>query len=993
MFPVSVDVASPFSSFWHTDESNSVKSKNSIFNLTVSRLKNLPRQFSLLTNMNKPSGTTPEPRRKALRGIPQWLLAFALIAFSGPFSGAHAQLSSVSSSGSPVEPLPQDTGEAGLKQELLRLHTTARLLQIDAHPDDEDGGMLTLESRGKGNTVVLMTLNRGEGGQNKVGSNLTDVLGVLRTLEVGAADRYYGIQQRFSRVADFGFSKTADETFQKWGGHDIALADIVRVIRTFQPDVIVSRFSGTPRDGHGNHQAAGILTQEAFRAAADPNRFPEQIKEGLLPWQAKKLYIGNVCRFFASTCPDENWTVKLNTGQDDPALGMSYAQFAVEGLRHQLSQGLGGISLPSGPRYSFYKLVDSTLPSTTDKNGHESDFFAGIDTSLPELATALGKDESKVAWLQSSLAQIAVQFKQAAQNENDPEKTVEPLFVAAQNLNATLARLRSGDLSTAEKNHLLAVLQEKRQQVWNAINLALNISLQVRVVALNAAPGKLPSEQDALTLASPGQKLGVQVTLHNGSSHTLVLWDISQKGFHPWAARDEKLPSRINPGEDYNVLFRSYVPADASYTRPYWHRDNPEEDSLNTIDVPTDATLPFAPRPFGVKVEYSVAKASGEPAAAPAANAPIKHATIEVAAPAMVAFANAKGVQETREFAVAPAFSVQLEPGEQVIPLENKSAATVHVRVTCNLSGQPPGTLRLQAPAGWRIEPASLPVKLSARGESQDFTFKVLPRNLQEGRGAIFASLRIGGKEFHEGYTLVTRDDLASAYYYQPARLRVSVVDVKVSKNLKVAYIMGAGDNIPQVLEQVGMNVTLIPADKLAATDLNQYGSVVLGIRAYDTQPDVAANNKKLLEYVAGGGTLLVQYNADTNNFNRGQFAPYQLDLGRDRVSVEEAPVTILAPADSVFHYPNEITQKDFGGWVQERGLNFAAKWDSHFVPLLASHDPDEPQQKGGMLQAPYGKGIYIYTGYSFFRELPAGVPGAVRLFVNLVSAGHKETQ
>ena len=264
---------------------------------------------------------------------------------------------------------------------LRRLSTTARLMQTVAHPDDEDGGMLTLESRGRGASVLLMTLNRGEGGQNKVGSNLSDVLGVLRTLELLAADEYYGVQERFSRVADFGFSKSADETFAKWGGHDVALGDMVRVIRTFRPDVLVARFSGTERDGHGHHQASSILTKEAFRAAADPKRFPEQIAQGLQPWQAKKLYIGNVCGFGAMTCPDANWTMKLNTGETSADLGGSYVQFAMEGLRHQLSQGSANWTVDPGDRFTFYKLVDSVEPAKLDKDGHEKDFFDGIDTS------------------------------------------------------------------------------------------------------------------------------------------------------------------------------------------------------------------------------------------------------------------------------------------------------------------------------------------------------------------------------------------------------------------------------------------------------------------------------------------------------------------------------------------------------------------------------------------------------------------------------------
>src|SRR5438477_1292141 len=273
-------------------------------------------------------------------------------------------LSQIPAPQNPYQPLPQDTGILGLKQMLLRLQTTARLMQVTAHPDDEDGGMLTLESRGKGVTTLLMSLTRGEGGQNKIGSNLFDVLGVLRTLELLASDRYYGVEQRFTRVADFGYSKNPEETFQKWKGHDIALGDMVRVIRTFRQDVLVARFSGTDRDGHGHHQASAMLTKEAFRAAADPKRFPEQIAEGLQPWQAKKLYVGNVCGFGASTCPAENYTVKLNTGQQDPQLGRSYVQFAMKGLRHQLSQGSGSWTVEPGDRFTHYKLVDSVINST-----------------------------------------------------------------------------------------------------------------------------------------------------------------------------------------------------------------------------------------------------------------------------------------------------------------------------------------------------------------------------------------------------------------------------------------------------------------------------------------------------------------------------------------------------------------------------------------------------------------------------------------------------
>ncbi len=296
--------------------------------------------------------------------------------------------------GVPAE-IPQDEGMAGLRLELLRLGTTARLMQVVAHPDDEDGGMLTLEARGHGVSTLLMTLNRGEGGQNKIGSNLSDVLGVLRALELLASDQYYGVQDRFSRVADFGFSKSADETFEKWGGHDPALADIVRVIRTFRPDVLVPRFSGTSRDGHGNHQASSILAQEAFLAAADPKRFPEQIAEGLEPWQAKKLYIGNVCGFGAMTCPDADWTLKLNSGEKNAELGMSYVQFAMEGLRHQASQGAANWTVDPGIGLRFTGSRVPVIASAAPKGTTREELLRWDRYNLAGARDAVGRGREK----------------------------------------------------------------------------------------------------------------------------------------------------------------------------------------------------------------------------------------------------------------------------------------------------------------------------------------------------------------------------------------------------------------------------------------------------------------------------------------------------------------------------------------------------------------------------------------------------------------------
>jgi LmbE family N-acetylglucosaminyl deacetylase len=863
------------------------------------------------------------------------------------------------------EPLPQETGAAGLKLMLRRLQTTGRLMQVDAHPDDEDGGMLTLEARGKGVSTLLMTLNRGEGGQNELGNNLFDVLGVVRTLEVLAADRYYGVEQRFSRVADFGYSKTAEETFQKWQGHDIPLGDIVRVIRTFRPDVLIARFSGTERDGHGHHQASAILTKEAFRAAADPNRFPEQIKEGLQPWQPKKLYIGNVCGFGASSCDAGNYTVRLNTGREDPQLGESYVQFAVEGLRHQRSQALGGVSIPKGDRFAHYKLVDSVVESPKDSAGHEQDFFDGIDTTLPGLASRLGEEEKKVPWLREQLSRIQQRIAEVEHNpDNDSAKSTMALLRGRKEADDLVQRVRQSSLSDDAKKLLTIELETKRNQLQQAANVALGVKL---TATYDGPPASSP---ESATMAVPGEGIAVKALgIASGGMPISAKLILDAPGCQRIVEGAKSADKPSTAWFDFRV-----TPCDkAGYTRPYWHRDDPEREALNTIDEPLYQTLPFPPPPFHVRMEYQYEGLAG---------------TIEV--PVMVKFKQPDGSEGEHPLAIGSEFSIALSPSNSVISSDKHGSTSVKTTARDQSSGSK-AQIALNVPNGWRAEPAHESVEIP-KDESKDVSFQVFPSSFEESQNHIRAELRSGEKAYGEGYTVVTRADLGTFYYYQPAVQRVSIVDVKVPRDLEIGYIMGAGDDIPTVLEQIGMKVTMIPADNLASQDLSKYQTIVLGIRAYDTQKGVIDNNKRLLGFVENGGRLVVQYNTLGSfgvpiDFNSGKYTPYPTTLSRARVSVEEAPVTILDPANPIFHSPNEITQKDFEGWVQERGLYFMSQWDSNFTPLLESHDPGEGEQKGGLLLAHYGKGTYIYTGYAFFRQLPAGVPGAVRLFVNLVGS------
>jgi len=870
-----------------------------------------------------------------------------------------------------TKPLAVDTGVVGLKLTLRRLHTTARLMHTTAHPDDEDGGMLTLESRGRGVTTLQLTLNRGEGGQNKVGSNLLDELGILRTLELLGADRYYGVEQRFTRVADFGFSKTPEETFEKWGGHDVALGDIVRIIRTFRPDVICTRFQGASRDGHGNHQASGILTREAFHAAADPTRFPEQLREGLQPWQAKKLYMDNVRQ-------NEEWNVELNTSQDDSLLGESYVKFAWKGLQHQLSQGAGGWTLSEGRRTSYYKLIDSALPGTPVSTTHEKDFFDGIDTSLPALASRLGSDNSKVPWLRPQLAQMANLVEEAsAAAEKKPEAAGKPLLRGLELTRALVAKVEVSSLPATARADLLVDLHTKDQQFEQAANLAYSLGLGVgpgtpdgRPMAeeFETANGKLLA-----AVITAGKSFLLLAKFHNGSA---VPIDIKQFVLDvPVGWRYElfmdKLPARIAPGEGCALTFRVTPPANAQPTKAYFHRGDPETDSIYQIDQPEYQTLPLPPPPVAARVVYAIDGQEGV-----------------ISAVARTPIHDTHGEAWSMPLAVVPAISVQVAPTTQIIPAGADPSAQLDVVLRAN-SERVKATVQLQTPKGWKVEPPTSMVEFAKSGERTS-PLKVSPDGAAEGRYLVRAVADSEGRGFDQGYSIVTRPDIGGFFYYQPAVQRAAVVDVKVPTGLKVGYIMGVGDDIPTVLRQLGLDVALLTPDDVEHGNLQRFGTIVLGIRAYDTRDDLKKNNQRLLDYVRDGGTLMVQYNTEPANFNPKNFTPYPAQLSRARVTIEQSPITILDPKNPVFHYPNVIADNDFAGWVQERGLYFMDQWDDHYTPLLACNDPGEPPQKGGLLVAPYGKGNYIYNAYAFFRQLPFGVPGAIRLYVNLLSVGHE---
>jgi len=860
--------------------------------------------------------------------------------------------------------LAQDQGYIALQQELQRLRTTARLMHTTAHPDDEDGGMLTLQSRGKGTTALLCSLTRGQGGQNKSGDAFSDELGVLRTLELLAADEYYGVEQRFTRVADFGFSKTPEETFEKWGGHDVALGDLVRVIRTFRPDVLVARFSGTSRDGHAHHQASAIVTREAFRAAGDPNRFPEQIKEGLLSWQPKKLYVGN----FGDP---EGSTLGFDIGTYSPLLGKSYTQFAVEGLARQTSQGTGGFRVSPGHRFTYYKRVDSVLAGGEE---HEKDFFEGIDTTLPGLASRLGSDESKLPALRKSLQSLQDLVNEAADKAKprDPSDAGAPLIKGLKLTRDLIKQVDQSSLTPAEKLELLTNLKTKETQFERAANLALGVLLDLSVDPPEASQGGFIRLEQTFQTAVPAQTFTLTARLYSRGTADVepeqIMLDVPD-GFTSEIVKRDLKP--LHSGDMASVQFRITIPQDAQPTKPYWGRSNAYTETVDKFSNPAYSTFALPPWPVQAHAVYNVAAGEGVARAI-----------------AMAKYIDPIAGQGQHELAIAPALSLEFSNTSQIVKADAGEPFHVFVRVRSQLTTPANGSLHLDVPAGWSLNPDNRPVHLEHEGDVAELEFAVSPKANGEKHYDLKAVADYLGKQLREGFHVVTRPDLDTFYYYRPASLDVSAIRVNVPPGLRVGYIMGAGDEIPATLKQLGINVEVIAPSDLKRIDLSRFHTLVTGIRAYDVSTDIRVQNGKLLDFVNGGGTLILQYNSSTGAFNAGRYTPYPATDSNRRITVEEAPVEILEPQNPILNYPNKISMHDFDGWVQERGLYFMSDWDSHFHPLLESHDPGEQPLKGGLLVAQYGKGTYIYSGYAFFRQLPAGVPGAVRLFVNLLSAG-----
>ena len=896
----------------------------------------------------------------------------------------------------PADTLPLNHGAPALEQLLRKLRTRASFMLIVAHPDDEDNGALTYLSRGHGARVATLTLTRGEGGQNLMSGDFDDALGLIRTQELLAADRYMDVDQFFGTEVDFGFSKTKEEAFAKWT-HERVLYDVVRAIRLYRPLVIASVFIGEPSDGHGQHQVSGQIAQEAFKAAGDPSVFPDQIAAGLQPWQPLKVYarspFGRIdaqgmydyatsqyvpARFenyvtgkVTDTVPKAN--VVVPEGDTDPLLGgQSYAQIGRTGRALQKSQigGGGGFGGPGGRADVSYHRYGSALNQPDgDDSGLESGFFDGIDTTLPGIASLAPDVADRFRPGLENLDKLIADAQQKF-DATHPEAIVPQLRDALRGLDSLLRELENGsinDLPPAETYNLLHELHIKRVQLNNALVLALGLSLH----ATSDGP-----------LYTNAASVEVTTTIHNAGATSVT------KGEALFSA----MPARINaeenidwlgdamllkPGDSQGYQAKMPFPHGIAATKPYFSRPDSEQAFYDIGDrALRDA--PATPAPLTTTVSVFSQASKNDPA-------------VRLQLSAVVTPANAAELPAPLE--VVPPVSISLNRSTAILRPGETSVQAV-ATVSAEDAIQKLGGVKVLLSKDSKTKPDLLETDLPEEyqkviGKPEHIGISIDANKVDGEASTITAEVSLQGHDYSEGYRPVGYPGLVYTNYYTPATLRIVPVDVTTAPTLNIAYIPGTGDDVATDLEQLGVHPHILATAGLTAESLKPYDAVILGVRVYQRR-EIAAANAALNQYASAGGVVIAQYNTGRLPEATG---PYPLDLGGSQNVVEEdAPVKILAPDNPLLTWPNKITTADFDHWVEERGHGFMATWDSHYTPLLETHDHGQQPQQGGLLVARTGRGAWIYLGLAVYRQLPEGVPGAYRLLANLISTAKNPT-
>jgi LmbE family N-acetylglucosaminyl deacetylase len=855
-----------------------------------------------------------------------------------------------------IGPLPLDRGSNGLALALRRLPLAGRVLYVTAHPDDEDNGVLVMLSRGRGLRTGLLTLTRGDGGQNALGPELFSALGVLRTGELDALHRYDRVEQYFSAAYEFGFSFSMEDTLRRWG-HEETLGDVVRVIRSFRPDVILTMpLEGS---GHQHHTAAAHLALEGFRAAADPARFPEQIRAGLRPWKTQKIYQGGV----GGSAQPVAGAVPLKTGTFDPLLGMSWVEFGSLARASHKSQAEGQFAARPGDfPTSPYLLVEADPRPV----GVESDVLDGVDVSLTALARFVL--EGAAPFLKGDLATVEADVQKADFDPRDPGRVLPAIASGLSRLRSIEEKVRalSGN-SASGRDEVLERLESKEADFLAALPLAQGLSVEA-----TAAEGDV----------APGHKTTVSVRVFNQGKSDLGLDEVTLRAPLTWAVeRLEGGPRLLHAGEGILAKYAVTVGADALPTQPYWRRVD-SKDRYDS-DVPSAATLPWARPELVASLHYTTQGVKGV-----------------LESPVVFRYLGSAETGERRKgLNVVPALSVRIAPRVGLLPLPAARTRTFDVRVKGQ--GVSHAVVRLEVPRGWSAVPPEAPIALSAGGEEIATRFEVhAPAVLQEGVFEVRAVATSEGQDFRTGYQTIAYRHVEERHLYSPAVASLRALEVRIRPGIRVGYVMGVGDEVPDALRELGVSVTLLSEEDLAFSDLSRYTTIVLGIRAYQARADLRSYNRRLLEYASHGGNLVVQYNraefnvlspsrASTGAPSSSPFAPYPAVVTANRITDPTAPLAILVPESPLFRTPNALTVRDWEGWVQERGIQFLEAKDARYTELLSGSDPyplNAGTKKGILVVARVGKGTWTYVGLGLFRQLAAGTPGAYRILANLVS-------
>ena len=801
---------------------------------------------------------------------------------------------------------PAKPNAAEILLKLQKLNVVGSALYVAAHPDDENTALIAWLANEKLLNTGYLSLTRGDGGQNLIGPEIRERLGLIRTQELLQARRLDGGNQFFTRANDFGFSKDYQETLRIWDKEKV-LSDMVWTIRKFRPDVMITRFSPQPGGTHGHHTTSAILAGEAFEAAADPKRFPEQLTQVQI-WQPKRL-LWNTSSFFYGQDRkfDPTGKIAIPVSTYNPLLGKSYTEIAAASRSMHKSQGFG-----SGSNYG--EVIDYLEHTKGDRA--TQDLFEGINTTWSRLngGEKVGK-----------LIQKAIQ-QYKAQN---PAASVPALLEV------------KTAISQMPPN---AYKENKLNEVQEIIKACLGLFLETTV---------------SQSTATPQEEISLSVLAVNRSTIPVQLQQVTILPTQQVIQINKNLTKELVTTKTPLTL-----PANTPVSQPYWLQ---ETGTVGMYAVNNPALIGLPENHPALSVAYSLT---------------INKEPFTFTVPVQYKRVDPVDGEIYTPFVITPPLFLSL--AEPVYVFADANPKAVQVKLKASRENQN-GTVQLQLPPGWRAEPASLPFSLKSKDEEQTVIIQVFP-SANQSEGNIKAVATVNGQTYENSLVRMQYNHIPPLTIFPAATAKVARLDLK-KKGTQIGYLMGAGDEVPVSLSQVGYAVTLLKPEALSAENLKQFDAVVIGVRAYNTVQALKFGQSALNEYVKNGGTVLSQYNV-SSRLVTDQVGPFPLKITSGRVTDEEAPIQFLKPEHRVLNYPNKISQADFKGWVQERGLYFPGEWDAQYEAILSAQDPGEAPQTGGLLVAKYGKGYYIYTGYAFFRQLPAGVPGAYRLFTNLISIG-----